>query len=101
MNGEEMHQIGMACVTELGIRKYNAEAHLGIGFENNDSREGLGRDIFRVRGLRVNEINWGNIWKKRIDGNVKQKVSLWEGAMEGKFSLRWYENKPKPGREFL
>ena len=60
-------------------------------------RGGLGRAILGVRGLVVNEINWGNIWKKRIDRNVKQKaVYLWEGAMEGKSTLRWYKYKLKP-----
>ena len=45
----------------------------------------------------MNEINWRNIWKKMIDRNVKQKaISLWEGAIEGKPTFRWYKNKPKP-----
>ena len=57
--------------------------YLGIGFDNID-RGGLGKDIFGVKGLGVNEFNWGNIWKKRIDRNAKQKaVSLWERVMEG------------------
>ena len=38
------------------IRKYNAEACLGIGFDNID-RGGLGGDILGVRRLEVNEIN--------------------------------------------
>ena len=50
----------------------------------------------------MNEINWGNIWKKRIDRNVKQKaVLMWEEAMEDKPTLRWYKNKTKPGREVV
>ena len=77
------------------IRKHNADACLGIGFDNID-RGGLGRDILRVRGLGVNEINWENIWKWRIDRNVEQKaVSLGEEAMESKPTLRGYKDKPK------
>ena len=55
-----------------------------------------------MRGVGANEVNWGNLWKNRIDRNVKQKaVSLWEGAMEGKSTLRWYKYKLKPCRELF
>ena len=72
--GKRYAHLGDMC--QRIIRKQNAEACLGIGLDNID-RGGLGRDILGVRGLGVNETNWRNIWKRRIDRKVKQNaVSL-------------------------